>query len=62
MSFLITVEADRLESYKEAQNIIMEEVPLIPLVYPDNNVGMQKNIKGFELDPENQHNLYPVSK
>ena len=57
-----TVEADRLESYKEAQNIIMEEVPLIPLVYPDNNVGMQKNIKGFELDPENQHNLYPVSK
>ena len=57
-----TVEADRIESYKEAQDIIMDEVPLIPLVYPDNNVGMQKTIKGFELDPENQHNLYPVSK
>ena len=57
-----TVPEERIGYYKEAQDIIMDELPLIPLVYPDNNVGIQKNIKGFELDPENQHKLYPVSK
>ena len=57
-----TVPETRETLYKEAQTILMEDLPLIPLVYPDNNVGMQKNIKGFELDLENQHKLYPVSK
>ena len=57
-----TVPEEREAAYKEAQAIIMDEVPLIPLVWPDNNAGIQKNIKGFELDLENQHKLYPVSK
>ena len=57
-----TVPEEREAAYKEAQAIIMDEVPLIPLVWPDNNAGIQKNIKGFELDLENQHKLCPVSK
>lgn len=57
-----TIAEEREAAYKEAQAIIMDEYPMVPLVYPDNNVGIQKNIKGFELDLENQHKLYPVSK
>lgn len=52
----------RNKYYKEAQNIIQEDVPMFVIVYPYKNAGMQKNIKNFYLDLENEHRLFQVAK
>lgn len=57
-----TVPEDRINYYKEAQDIVQEEVPMLVLVYPYDNVGLQKTIKGFILDAESEHRLIYVSK
>lgn len=57
-----TVPEDRIKYYKEAQDIVQEEVPMLVLVYPYDNVGLQKTIKGFILDAESEHRLIHVSK
>lgn len=52
----------RKEFYKETQEIIQEDIPMFVMVYPYTNAAMQKNIKNFNLDLENEHRLYKVSK
>lgn len=52
----------RLESYKPAQEIIVEEAPQIFLYFQNQNAGIQKTIKGFELHPAGHHRLYTVEK
>lgn len=57
-----TIAEDRIAYYKEAQDIVQEELPMVVLVYPDDNVGIQKTIKGFVLDAESEHRIIHVSK
>lgn len=52
----------RKDFYKETQEIIQEDIPMFVMVYPYTNAAMQKNIKNFNLDLENEHRLYKVSK
>lgn len=54
--------AKRLEAYKAAQEIIVEEAPEIFLYFQNQNAGIQKTIKGFELHPAGHHRLYTVEK
>lgn len=55
-------QAQRNIFYKEAQEIVQEDLPMYILVYPFVNAAAQKNIKDFYLDIENEHRLYKVSK
>ena len=57
-----TVPADRIEYYKELQNILQEDLPFFTLIYPDDITGMQKNVEGFVPHPESTHILYQVYK
>lgn len=57
-----TNQEERNGYYKELQNILQEDLPMFVLVYPFDNAGLQKNIKGFILDTESEHRLYKVSK
>lgn len=57
-----TNQDERNKYYGEIQTIIQEELPMFVLVYPFDNVGMQKNVKGFYLDIEGEHRLSNVSK
>lgn len=48
----------RKEHYRNAQMILQEESPLIVLLYKNENVGLNKRVKGFKYDPTTMHNLY----
>lgn len=50
----------RKDLYKEIQEILYEELPLIPLYHPYNNAVISKDIKGFELDLFSVHELKTV--
>lgn len=52
----------RKEYYKKAQNIALEESPLIPIVYQNENIVINKKIKGFEFAPTLMHSLYNLDK
>ena len=57
-----TVQEDRDRYYKEAQEILQEELPMYVMSYPFKNAATQKNIKNFYLDIENKHRLDRVIK
>lgn len=54
-------EQKRLEAYRKAQEIIVEEAPQLFLYFAKDNVGIQKNVEGFKLHPAGHHSLYNVS-
>lgn len=47
----------RKELYKQAQLILQEETPLVVLFTKNENIGINKRVKGFEYDPTNMHAL-----
>ena len=51
---------ERKALYGEVQEIIQEEVPTFSLYDQYQNVGIQKNVKGFELAPAGHHKLRGV--
>ena len=52
----------RLDYYKEIQEIIASDVPLIPLMYKSYIIGLNKRVKGFIFHPSGSHLLYQVEK
>lgn len=38
--------------------ILQEESPLVVLLYKNENIGINKRVKGFKYDPTTMHNLY----
>lgn len=57
-----TNQEERNKYYFEIQDIVQEELPMFVLVNPFDNAGLQKDIKGFQLDMESEHRLYKVGK
>jgi peptide/nickel transport system substrate-binding protein len=51
----------RVKLYQEAQEIIQDEVPMLALVYPYQNIGILPTVKGFVPNPESQHRFVNVS-
>ena len=47
----------RKEKYEEIQEIILDENPIIPIVYKTYNIGINKNIKCFKFNPNGNHIL-----
>ena len=50
-----TEPSERLKAYSEAQTILEEESPLIPLYYKNENMGLNKRITNFEAMPNLIH-------
>lgn len=46
--------------YKEIQEILQDELPMLYICYPNQNAAMNKNLKGFALKPSGHHLLYNV--
>ena len=57
-----TDEAERLEVYKEVQQIIVEEAPQVFLYFDDQTTGTQNDIAGFVQNPAGHHMLDTVTK
>ena len=57
-----TDEERRLKLYEEAQQIIIDEAPLIPIYHPYLLVGMNEEIQGYEQHPASFHFLKEVYK
>lgn len=55
-----TKNSDRLEAYSKAQKILAEENPLVPLYYKNENMGLNKKIKGFVAMPNLIHNYATI--
>lgn len=53
---------ERKKLYKEAQIIISEELPIIPLFYKNDNIGVSKKVKNFKFAPSTIHSFYNVEK
>jgi len=47
--------------YTEIQDILMTELPYMPLLNGEQVIGVRKNIKGFKPSPSAVHNLFTVS-
>ncbi|MGL4367247.1 MAG: ABC transporter substrate-binding protein [Brevinemataceae bacterium] len=50
----------RIAYYKKVQEIVYDEVPYIPLYYPELSVGTAKYVKGFEFNIFFNHDLENV--
>ena len=51
---------ERVEIYAKIQDKLMEDLPVDPLFYKTMNAGINKNIKGFKLNPAGHHKIYGV--
>lgn len=51
---------ERVEIYAKIQDQLMEDLPVDPLFYKTMNAGINKNIKGFKLNPAGHHKIYGV--
>ena len=55
-------EGQRLELYEKAQEIILEEAPIIPIYHPSLLTGMNDDIEGYSQHPASFHFLSEVGK
>lgn len=51
----------RREEYKEVQDIVFEDVPLLPIAYKNYVIGLQKNVEGFVFNPNGNHILKNIT-
>lgn len=49
------------QTYYEIQQIIMNDLPYMPLLNGEQVIGARKNVKGFKASPGAVHNLFNVS-
>lgn len=52
----------RAEIYREAQAILEEDLPIIPILRKNELIGMRKNISGFIFRPNGHHVLTKIEK
>lgn len=52
----------RKEYYYEVQNIIQEDEPIYTVAYTTQNIGKQKTVKNFEMNPAGHHKVYGTYK
>lgn len=52
----------RAELYREAQAILEEDLPIIPILRKNEVIGMRKNISGFIFRPNGHHVLTKLKK
>jgi oligopeptide transport system substrate-binding protein len=57
-----TDEAKRLELFRKAERILMDEVPLIPIYYYVDKNQVRSNVRGFHRNPLDQHPLSALSR
>ena len=55
-----TDQQERIDLYAEVQGIIQEELPFFSMYNKFQNVGMQKNVTGFEMSPGGHHRIKGV--
>lgn len=54
---LVSSPEERKALFLKAQDILQEEAPLGILLYKNENIGLNKKVKGFKFDPTTMHNL-----
>lgn len=55
-------EATREELYHEAQQIIVDEAPMVPLYHIEHLVGLQEDIENFVIHPSSLYDMFPVER
>ena len=53
--------ADRMIAYDQLYTILMDDIPYIPIYYPNINVAMTKKVEGFAINPKGNHVLRNVT-
>ncbi|WP_426711298.1 ABC transporter substrate-binding protein [Cetobacterium sp. SF1] len=53
---------NRIKIYENIQEKLNEDLPLIPVLYKNENIGINKKVKNFIFSSNIMHNLYNISK
>ena len=56
-----TNQEERRALYGELQNVLQEELPIVPIYVKYDTAGRQKNVQGFKLNPAGHHKLRGLS-
>lgn len=59
---LVSSAEERKALFNKAQEILQEDAPLGILIYKNENIGLNKKIKGFKYDATTMHNLKDLYK
>lgn len=55
-------EAAREKLYHEAQQIIVDEAPIVPLYHIEHLAGLREDIENFVIHPSSLYDLFPVEQ
>ena len=61
-SFQINDEKQREKTYREMDSLMMKSAPIVPLFYDQTSIFLQKNVKGFSMNPVKLLDLTRVYK
>jgi len=61
-SFQINDEKQREKIYREMDSLMMKSAPIVPLFYDQTSIFLQKNVKGFSMNPVKLLDLTRVYK
>lgn len=56
-----TSRDERVKLYDEIQKDIQEDLPVVTLAYTTQNVGMQKSVQNFKMNPAGHHKVFGVT-
>lgn len=59
---MVTDPEGRKEAYKKVQIILATEMPVVPLFYKNENIGLSKKVKNFKYSATTMHSLYSLDK
>ncbi|CAM3789893.1 glutathione ABC transporter substrate-binding protein [Alkalicoccus chagannorensis] len=55
-------DEERLALYHDAQQIIMNDVPMVPLYHREHLAGVSSDLENFVIHPSSLYDLFPVHK
>ncbi len=51
---------DRMKAYEPLYEIVMDDLPYLPIYYPYDSIALSKKVEGFTINPKGNHQLKDV--
>ncbi len=55
-------ETEREQLYFDAQELIMDDLPLVPLYHIEHLAGLQEDVENFVIHPSSLYDMFPVTR
>lgn len=57
----VSEDGQRAQVYKEAQELIMKDLPMVYAQYGEQLIGSQSNVENFQVDPSGSNEFYHIN-